>query len=130
MRDSPDHSNKTYDLGLNGGQPVLSFGISHDMDFPEQDLAVGIEVFRYEFIYNDYWLDYKREGLFLSAEHEFIPRWFVNGLVGYYQQKVTDDSGPAKLVAPQDRVLDLFCGLGNFTLPIARHAAQAVGVGL
>lgn len=29
---------------------------------------------------------------------------------------------------PQQRVLDLFCGLGNFTLPIARRVAHIVGV--
>ena len=29
---------------------------------------------------------------------------------------------------PQDRILDLFCGLGNFTLPMARVAGEVVGV--
>jgi len=29
---------------------------------------------------------------------------------------------------PEDRVLDLFCGLGNFTLPIARGVTDVVGV--
>ncbi len=29
---------------------------------------------------------------------------------------------------PQERVLDLFCGLGNFTIPMARQAAYVTGI--
>jgi 23S rRNA (uracil1939-C5)-methyltransferase len=31
-------------------------------------------------------------------------------------------------VGPEDSVLDLFCGLGNFTLPLARQAAAVSGI--
>ena len=29
---------------------------------------------------------------------------------------------------PHERIVDMFCGLGNFTLPIARHAHTVVGI--
>jgi len=58
---------------------------------------------------------------------EFLPTDFtqVNGEMNRHMvaQAITLlDPGP------QERVLDLFCGLGNFTLPIARRAGGVVGV--
>lgn len=82
--DSPEHSNKTYELGLKGGDPVFSYGLSHEMDFTEQAVTVNAELFQYEFIYNDFWLDYKRLGAIVSVEHELLPRWFISGTLGYY----------------------------------------------
>lgn len=29
---------------------------------------------------------------------------------------------------PEDRLLDLYCGMGNFSIPLARHAGQVLGI--
>lgn len=58
---------------------------------------------------------------------EFRPLDFIQVNAGLNQKMI---ARAIELLDPQpsDRVLDLFCGLGNFTLPISRRAGQVVGV--
>ncbi|HEX5961328.1 MAG TPA: 23S rRNA (uracil(1939)-C(5))-methyltransferase RlmD [Rhodanobacteraceae bacterium] len=57
----------------------------------------------------------------------FAPLDFVQVNAQINQKMIEHALG---LLAPArvDRVLDLFCGLGNFSLPIARHAGHVCGV--
>ncbi|HEU4665310.1 MAG TPA: 23S rRNA (uracil(1939)-C(5))-methyltransferase RlmD [Dokdonella sp.] len=57
----------------------------------------------------------------------FRPLDFIQVNAGMNQRMI---ARALELLAPTagDRVLDLFCGLGNFTLPIARIAGEVVGV--
>ena len=57
----------------------------------------------------------------------FSPRDFIQVNDGVNQKMVR--TALAWLdIQPQDRVLDLFCGMGNFTLPLAKAATSVVGV--
>ncbi|MDE1893865.1 MAG: 23S rRNA (uracil(1939)-C(5))-methyltransferase RlmD, partial [Xanthomonadaceae bacterium] len=62
-----------------------------------------------------------------DVELEFEPLDFVQVNAGMNRLMM---ARTLELLDPQpgDRVLDLFCGLGNFTLPIARRVAEVVGV--
>ncbi len=62
-----------------------------------------------------------------GVTHHFLPTDFTQ--VNHGINRVLVRKALA-LLAPQagERVADLFCGLGNFTLPIARSGAQVVGV--
>jgi 23S rRNA (uracil1939-C5)-methyltransferase len=57
----------------------------------------------------------------------FRPLDFIQVNAGLNQKMI---ARALELLDPQagDRVLDLFCGLGNFTLPLSRKAGQVVGV--
>lgn len=62
-----------------------------------------------------------------EVDFEFRPLDFVQVNAGMNQRMIPHALALLDL-QPQQRVLDLFCGLGNFTLPIARSVAQVVGV--
>jgi 23S rRNA (uracil1939-C5)-methyltransferase len=58
---------------------------------------------------------------------KFAPTDFVQVNAAVNEQMVEAAVELAEVRAT-DRVLDLFCGLGNFSLPFARRAAEVVGV--
>jgi len=58
---------------------------------------------------------------------EFGPTDFVQVNAAINQAMVTRAIELLQ-IGPSDRVLDLYCGLGNFTLPMARKAREVVGV--
>jgi len=62
-----------------------------------------------------------------DVEFEFHPQQFIQVNAGV-NRRLTRRA--VELMAPQpgERMLDLFCGLGNFSLPLARHAGEVLGV--
>jgi len=58
---------------------------------------------------------------------EFRPTDFTQ-VNGEMNRNMVEQAMTLLAPGPQERVLDLFCGLGNFTLPIARRAGGVVGV--
>jgi len=68
---------------------------------------------------------------FSLPEHDvklnFRPSDFTQVNIDINRQMVSRALGLLEIES-DDRVLDLFCGLGNFTLPIARQAKYLVGV--
>jgi 23S rRNA (uracil1939-C5)-methyltransferase len=58
---------------------------------------------------------------------DFMPLDFVQ-VNARINQKMIEHALALLRPGPEDRVLDLFCGLGNFSLPLARRAGQVCGV--
>ncbi len=58
---------------------------------------------------------------------DFLPSDFIQ-VNGELNRAMVSRALTLLEVSDSDTVLDLFCGLGNFTLPLARRAAHVVGV--
>jgi 23S rRNA (uracil1939-C5)-methyltransferase len=70
-------------------------------------------------------LDYALPGFGLRLG--FLPTDFVQ-VNAVLNERMVDQAVTLLAPGPGDRVLDLFCGLGNFTLALARRAARVTGV--
>ncbi len=62
-----------------------------------------------------------------KLEYEFLPNDFIQ-VNGELNQLMIQRAVELLEVNKQDRVADLFCGLGNFSLPLAQHAQTVLGV--
>jgi 23S rRNA (uracil1939-C5)-methyltransferase len=58
---------------------------------------------------------------------KFLPADFIQVNATMNRKLISHVLGRLQLDS-RSRVLDLFCGLGNFTLPMARHAGEVVGI--
>lgn len=67
------------------------------------------------------------ELLQMGLKFEFLPNDFIQ-VNADLNQKMVAKALELLSVDKQDHVLDLFCGLGNFSLPIAQQAASVLGI--
>jgi len=98
-----------------------AFGAKHDIDLYWQRGGPGTIVP----LDRARSLTYELPGL--GLKYEFLPTDFVQVNAGINAELV---STAVRLAAPEptDRVLDLYCGLGNFSLPLAQRAGALLGV--
>jgi len=62
-----------------------------------------------------------------NIDMQFLPMDFVQ-VNAEINQKMLRQAIELLELKPEDKVLDLFCGVGNFTLPLAKHCQSVVGV--
>jgi tetratricopeptide (TPR) repeat protein len=84
-KELPEFSNKTYNFNQGSIEKSFSLGIRHRLDLPRFDTGIEAEFFRFDYTYNDYWLDFLRTGFMLTAEHQVISEVMVVGTVGTFQ---------------------------------------------
>lgn len=87
------------------------------------DLYLQVADERIEPLWQQFELAYSLDGLSLA----FAPGDFIQVNASVNRQMV-EQAMTWLGVSKDDKVLDLFCGIGNFTLPLARQAREVVGV--
>jgi 23S rRNA (uracil1939-C5)-methyltransferase len=102
-------------------QAWLSFGLDHQLSIAIDD---GSNVQPLDEQQAAVALTYQLVG---DIKIHFNAKQFIQVNADVNQQMINQAIAWLSLT-PNDYILDLFCGLGNFSLPIARRVAQVVGV--
>jgi 23S rRNA (uracil1939-C5)-methyltransferase len=102
-------------------QAFLAFGARHGIDIYLQPGGPGTIAPLGE----ARTLSYKLEAFGLTLQ--FLPTDFVQVNAAINAELVATAARLAA-IEPTDRVLDLYCGLGNFSLPLAQRAGSLLGV--
>ncbi|MEX0386283.1 23S rRNA (uracil(1939)-C(5))-methyltransferase RlmD [Spiribacter onubensis] len=103
-------------------EALIEFGTRHGLLLFEQPgnestvAPLGHETMRLHYRLPDFDLDFAFAPTDFTQVNAAINRQMVNQAVDLLDAE------------PASRVLDLFCGLGNFTLPLARQAAEVIGL--
>lgn len=109
-------------LSTSDRDALIAFGAAHEIKVFEQPgnestvAPVGHTQERLHYALPDYDLT------FAFAPTDFTQ---INAIIN---RKMVTQAIELLAIEPNHRVLDLFCGLGNFTLPIAKQASHAIGV--
>lgn len=122
------------ELALGDDKPVLLLRVIKPL--PEQDLS-SLRAFSKERALTLYLLTENHEIQLLEGKKPayseigyfipFLPTNFIQ-VNRNVNQKMVQQAVDWLDLSKEDRVLDLFCGLGNFSLPIASKAGRVVGV--
>ncbi|MDV7105179.1 23S rRNA (uracil(1939)-C(5))-methyltransferase RlmD [Vibrio sp. TH_r3] len=122
------------ELALGDNQPVVTLRVMKTL--PEQDLSALIQFAKTHQL--SMYLLVEKEPLQLIFGEKpsyseggftipFLPTNFIQ-VNRKVNQQMVEQAIKWLSLEPKDRVLDLFCGLGNFSLPIALKAHSVVGV--
>ncbi|MDN6318526.1 MAG: 23S rRNA (uracil(1939)-C(5))-methyltransferase RlmD [Marinobacter sp.] len=115
------------DLSASDREKLITFGQTHDLHIYLQPKGPNTvhRIWPESAGRNDERLSYRLDAFDLTMKFHPMDFTQVNADIN---KTMVNRAVEWLDVQPGERVLDLFCGLGNFTLPLARKGGQVVGV--
>jgi tetratricopeptide (TPR) repeat protein len=82
-QEQSDFSNQTYQL-FESGDPFFSPAVAYIGDLWHNRLQIRADLFRFHYLYNDYWEEHYQTGLFAKAYYKWSHKFGIFARLGYY----------------------------------------------